>query len=90
MDRVLSELSKSHLEIQTCIAQVHIFSKEKKQARINLNKYGQAPHAQADREIEVVIRDPEDDSMEIKDRNGVGISPIVRGQASHTLNSITD
>lgn len=76
VDRVFSDLSKSHLEIQTCIAQVYIMSKQKKQAAISL-KYGQLPPGQTEREASVVLRDPVDDSMELKDRDGLGISPII-------------
>ena len=64
---------------------------------MQLNKYSGHRHQpshdegmQANENMELVIREPDDYSIELKDRDGVGISPIVRGQASHTLNSITD
>lgn len=64
-------------------------SKQKKQAAISL-KYGQLPPGQTEREASVVLRDPVDDSMELKDRDGLGISPIILAQGSQTLNSIAE
>lgn len=85
VDRLFSDLSKSNLEIQTCIAQVHIFSKDK-QAMMKLINYEGHRHksshdeaVQTNRNMELINREPEDLSLEIRDRDGVGISPIFRG-----------
>lgn len=81
VDKILSDLSKSHMEIQACVAQVHIQSKEKRQKckYISVSKFDANDQSkQIGHELDV-LRDDQGQSLELKDRNGNGISPIVHG-----------
>lgn len=80
VDKILSDLSKSNLEIQACVAQVHVMSKEKRQKckHINVSKFDSHHEEDLDHELDV-LRDDHGQSIELKDRNGIGISPIIHG-----------
>ena len=55
-----------------------------------MNQFDSIDEKQIDHELDV-LRDDDDQSIELKDRNGIGISPIVHGpKTSHAFHTAHD